>query len=210
MRELPTEELVARHSQLDRMAHEEAVAHERRDQEQRRIEKSEEHLAHWVEGREAAAALPRKERRVELPHAEAREAHVREHVERLRAALREMPPVTHEARANLTIAERVLTERRELAIVASRLAPPAYITKELGERPTNPEKRAAWDRGVAGIESYRQEHGVKDRDSAFGRDPDRSYERDLAQQRLRETQRALGREQTLERSQDMGHDLGIG
>ena len=63
---------------------------------------------------------------------------------------------------------QVLAERRQLAITAARITPPAYITKELGERPSDPAKREAWDRGVAQIEGYRQENGITDPSQAFG------------------------------------------
>jgi hypothetical protein len=81
------------------------------------------------------------------------------------------------ARRELAVADRVLAERRELAITAARIAPAAYITKELGERPSDPAKRQAWDRGVAQIERYRQEHGVRDPNKAFGREGKRGAER---------------------------------
>jgi hypothetical protein len=99
-------------------------------------------------------------------------------------------------------------------VIATRIARPTYITKELGERPTDPEKRRSWEAGVRTIEGYRQEHGVKDRNRAFGpdRDSNRSAERDReeAQRRLRESQRALGRLKERARVREMGRSLGIG
>jgi hypothetical protein len=80
-------------------------------------------------------------------------------------------------RAELEATERILAERRELAVTATRIAPPGYITKELGERPADPEKRRSWEAGVRTIEGYRQEHGVKGSEHAFGRDTGRSAER---------------------------------
>lgn len=99
-----------------------------------------------------------------------------------------------------------------MAVIAARLAPPAYITKELGERPADPEKRQSWEVGVRTIEGYRQEHGVKDRDNAFGRDAGRSAERarEQAQQHLRQSQRELGRIKEAARTRDTDFSLGIG
>jgi hypothetical protein len=67
--------------------------------------------------------------------------------------------------------------RHELSSPRRAAAPPTYITKELGERPSDPRKREAWDRGVAGIESFRQEHGIKDPDKATGQEAKRGAER---------------------------------
>ena len=67
----------------------------------------------------------------------------------------------------------MLAQRRQLAITAARVSPPPYISKELRERPSDPAKRKAWDRGVEGIERYRQQHGVKDLGRAFGREAER-------------------------------------
>jgi len=123
------------------------------------------------------------------------------------------------ARRELAVAEQVLAERRELALTAARIAPPPYITKELGERPTDPTKHRAWERGVAGIESFRQEHGVKDphralgRERAFGPEPRRAAERTAHEaqlRRIRETKRVLGLGQHAARARDLGRGIGIG
>ena len=117
------------------------------------------------------------------------------------------------ARSELAAVNRVLADRRELAITAARIAPAAYITKELGEMPNDPSKRQSWESGVKTIESYRQEHGTKDPDHAFGRDSGRSFDsaREQAQRRLRESQRELGRTKEAARARDdIGRSLGIG
>jgi hypothetical protein len=100
------------------------------------------------------------------------------------------PALGDAARREFNVAARV-AERRQLAITAARLSPPTYITKELGERPSDPTKRKAWDRGVAGIETYRQEHGVKDPNRALGGEGGRVAQQ-AALRRLQETQRVLG------------------
>jgi hypothetical protein len=117
------------------------------------------------------------------------------------------------ARSELAAVNRVLADRRELAITAARIAPAAYIKNELGERPSDPTKRKVWDRGVDQIEGYRQQNGVKDRSNAFGREPTRNAERakQEAQLRLRrEVQRKLGRELRIAPTRSLGCGLGIG
>lgn len=62
-------------------------------------------------------------------------------------------------------------------ITAARISPPSYIRSELGERPSDPIKRKAWDRGVAQIEGYRQSNGVTDQRNTFGKEAKRGVER---------------------------------
>lgn len=95
------------------------------------------------------------------------------------------------------------------AIIAAQISPPPYVRSELGERPRDPQKRNAWDRGLAEVEAYRQEHGVKDSNRAFGPKAKHGVERtsqEQARRRLLDARRALG----LERARDMGHSLEIG
>jgi hypothetical protein len=83
----------------------------------------------------------------------------------------------------------------------------------MGERPTDPAKLKAWDRGVAGIERYRQEHGIKDPSKAFGREAKRGAERarqQTATRRLQEIQRVLGLGQHAARAHQLGRGLSIG
>lgn len=70
------------------------------------------------------------------------------------AELTQMPEVGDSARRELAVAEGVLAERCEMAILAARLDPPAYVRNELGERPSDPAKQKTWDRGVSQIEGY--------------------------------------------------------
>lgn len=124
-----------------------------------------------------------------------------------------MPVASGAARREFAVADQVLAERRQLAITAARISPPPYITKELGDRPTDPAKRKAWDRGVAGIESYRQEHSIKEPSKAFGGEAKRGAERarqQAATRRLQEIQRVLGIGQHAARARQLGRGLGIG
>ncbi|MBW8059160.1 MAG: AAA family ATPase [Solirubrobacterales bacterium] len=218
LRKQPTGELLSRRTEIRRDAGAEANADRRHADSQRWVGQMEEQLEHAVAMREAVEALPRKERRAEIGAALAREGSTREALAKGRAEVREQPPAaSHQARAELPIAEQVLAERRQQAITAAKLAPPDYIVKELGERPSDPEKRKAWDRGVAGIEGYRQEHGITDRDSALGKEPLGGIERSAwneQRSRLAEQQRTLQMQQEHSAShdlgQDFGHDMGIG
>jgi conjugative relaxase-like TrwC/TraI family protein len=123
------------------------------------------------------------------------------------------PAPDHSARHELALADRVLAERRQLAITAARLSTPPYIRAELGERPSDPAKRKAWDRGVEQIERYRQEHGVKDQGKAFGPAGKGGAERarqEAARRRLRETQRSLGRDRPMAQERGSGQSIGPG
>ena len=72
--------------------------------------------------------------------------------------------------------------------------------------------RRAWDRGAAGIERYRLEQGISDKDSALGKEPQGIERARWSEQRSRlvEQQRAVGLAQGRSASQETGHDLGIG
>lgn len=178
-----------------------------------RIEKARERLDGFEAQREAAQALPRRQRRDELARIDAWEARSRKATTRLEAETREMPVAGEAARQELAVADQVLAQRRELAIIAARISPPAYVKTELGERPSDPTKRKAWDRGVAGIERYRQEHGIKDPSKALGREAKRGAERErqeAARRRLHETQRILGLGQHAARTRQLSRGLGIG
>lgn len=128
-----------------------------------------------------------------------------------------MEPPGNAARREHEIAGQLLDTRSAQALAAARIQPPAYILKELGERPADPAKARVWDRGVQGVESYRLEHGVKDQRSAFGPEPQDVPARAAcvaARRRLTEAQRRLGLDRQLtktrQRARSIGRDLGIG
>jgi len=209
---LPTEELVARRDDLSNAASREASFDRQRDNLRERIETARQHLERFEFEREAAHSLPRRHRKNELDHIDRSETRHRERITNLEAELRELP-FGDAARRELAIADRVLAERRELAITAARVAPPAYVRNELGERPTDPTKRQAWDRGVAHIERYRQQHGIKDPHRAFGREAERGAERarqQAALRRLQDVQRKLGSDLRIAPTRRLGRGLGIG
>lgn len=84
----------------------------------------------------------------------------REAAAQMGAELRQLPPVEHDVRAEVAVIDHLLSERERLAFAAARVRPPDYITKELGERPSDPRKREAWDKAVRGVEGYRLRNGV--------------------------------------------------
>ncbi len=210
---LPTKELVARRAELWAAADREGVLAERRSGLQKRIERAREHIEGFGAEREAAQALPRRERREELARIDSWEARSRRETARLEVELVDMPVVGNAARRELAVADQVLAQRRELAIIAARISPPAYVKNELGERPSDPALRKAWDRGVSQIERYRQEHGIQDPNRALGREAKRGAERarqEATWRRIRESQRALGLGQHAARARQFGRGLSIG
>lgn len=107
--------------------------------------------------------------------------------------------------------DHLLAERERAAFLAARTSPPDYIVKELGQRPADRAKQQTWDRAVRGIEGYRQQHGIVDRDNALGPKPDSHTgraTREAQERRLQSSQRELGRGQGRERSVDRGIELG--
>jgi conjugative relaxase-like TrwC/TraI family protein len=209
---LPDEQLRARREELAQAALAEQRVANPRGRMEKRIE----------EGREARAKLE-AEHRMELvlnpegsealSRIETNERLVADQLSRIEADLAELPTVGDSARRELAVAERVLAERREMAILAACLDPPPYIASELGARPADPIKAKAWEKGVARIEGYRQEHGINDPSRPFGREAERGAERAERRaelRRLRETQRVLGLGQHAARERDLGLGLGIG
>jgi conjugative relaxase-like TrwC/TraI family protein len=210
---LPTEELVARRAELWAAADRETVLVERRRALQERIERAREHIEGFESQREAAQALPRRQRRDELARIDSWEARSRRETARLEVELADMPVVGNAARRELAVADQVLSQRCELATIAARISPPAYIKNDLGERPSDPVMRKAWDSGVSQIERYRQEHGVTDPNKALGREAKRGAERarqEATWRRIREAQRALGLGQHAARARQLGRGLSIG
>ena len=207
---LPTAELIERRDTLRPQARHERMNEDERAHLQRRIEQQAEFLAGMDAQRQRVRELPRKLRRSELERIDRTEESTQQSLARMEAELRQMPPVEHTARRELAAAEQVLDERLQAAVLAARLAPPTYITKELGERPLNRTKQRAWDRGVAEIEGYRLRQGIKDPNRALGRERAREIEQRTVLRRVHEAQRALGLGQHASRKRDLGRGIGIG
>jgi hypothetical protein len=131
---------------------------------------------------------------------------------RLEGELRSSPPVAHAARAEQAAVDHLIEERIKARVAAVRLDPPPYIVAELGERPSEPAERRAWDQGAAVIERYRQEHGIQDRDTALGRRPERGLdgaEQDAVRRRLIQQQRLLGQAQDRVRTPQVEREMSI-
>ena len=214
LRQLPSDELVARRVALSEAASKEARTEGFRREEQQKVEWVETRYANAIKNREAVEDLGWRERRRELPHALERERKELEHLQTREQMRDQWGQPSNEARRERTVVRQVLAERGEPAVIASRLSPPPYIVNELGERPRDPEKARAWDQGVRNIETFRHVNGVTDKDRGLGSYDRHQDGRTLAEVRLRETQRRLERTQQLsrsmERSQEMSHGLDIG
>ena len=207
---LPTSELIERRDALGPQANQERMNERDRTELQRRIEQQAEFLAGMDTQRERANGLPRKLRRSERERIDRTEQRTEQALGRIEAELRQMPLVDCRARQELGLVEQALGERLRAAILAARLAPPQYITKELGERPLDRAKQRAWDRGVAEIETYRQQHRVKDPDRALGRESAREIEQRATLRRIHESQRVLGLGRHASHERDLGRSPGPG
>lgn len=208
---LPTAELIERRDALGPQVLQERMNERDRAELQRQIERDAEFLAGMDSQREWVKGLPRKLRRSERERIDRTEAGAERVLAEKQETLRQMPPVDHAARRELALTEQVVDERLRAAVLAAHLAPPRYITNELGERPLDRTQQRAWDHGVVEIETYRRKNRVKDPNRALGREQIRSRgrEQQAAQRRIRESQRVLGlgrhtRTQRLQRSTSIG------
>jgi conjugative relaxase-like TrwC/TraI family protein len=208
---LPAEQIAARRSELGSPARQEAHDQQTYERQRQAVASLRRQAEKASAEREAVEALGRRERREKLGYASSRESMVEENLAKETERLSQMQPPGTAARREREIASQLLEARSSQALAAARIAPPPYIAKELGRRPTDPEKAKAWDRGVKGIEGYRLEHGVKDTGSAFSREPQDTAARaarEAARRRLAETQRRLGLEQQQGRSIERGFGIG--
>jgi conjugative relaxase-like TrwC/TraI family protein len=217
LRKLPTQEIAARRQALDTPARIEAQDEHEYARQRKAVESRVEQYERAVANREAVEALGWRERRQKLPYARESEELLRDRLDENVAKLERMEPPGDAARREREIAEQLLAERSAQALTAARVKTPRYIAEELGERPADPSKAKAWDRGVKEIEGYRQGHGVKDKRHALGREPQSASQRaarEAAQRRLREVQLRLGRdrqltqERKLKRSIKRGFSIG--
>ncbi len=206
---LPTEELVARRDALKVAVNRKRKAERDLQYLRRQVEMAERRVEHFDYERERAQQLKRRPRKGELARIDGEEARAVRALDELEAQVRQLPVPSGAARQELAVADRVLAERRELAITAARISPPSYIRAGLGKRPSNPTKRKAWDRGVEEIETYRQLYRVEDPHRALGRERDRERQREVLR-RIREAQRVLGLGPHAARARALGRSLGIG
>ncbi len=215
LRKLPNQELLARRDGLQDELQRESRVRQRHSELQPMITIAEGQHRNALANLQAVSEASRRPRKRELPGATEREVACRRALERLRAEEVQIGPVSGEARREASAIDQVLAERQTLALTATRLSPPDYIERELGQLPSDPQKRQSWERGVEAIERYRQEHRVTDRRSALGTEPKAGHERhdwDAQQRRLAESQRALGlgQEKVVGRELDQGLGIEIG
>jgi hypothetical protein len=213
--QLPTDELARRVHELRAEAGAEQAnqgAHRRVDErlgeEVKRLESISAQRQAMPEPRRRERRDERAERAMQERWLSLREEGTHKKIEQLRSERAELPEIRHDARAKAAVAEHVLAERERAAATAARLSPPAYIKSELGERPSDPTKAAAWDWAVRGIEGYRVRNGVVDRDNALGpkpKDRGRQAEQRQVRERLQRAQRELKlKRRALERSKGLG------
>jgi conjugative relaxase-like TrwC/TraI family protein len=212
---LSTEELLARRRELASEAGAEAAGQRDLEYHEAQLVNARKRLAELRRSREELAEEPRRARaeraahREESARLEARERQAADSLARQEARIAELPALAHAARAERAVAEHLIAERLGRRLAAGRLDTPDYIVRELGERPGDPAKRQAWDKAVAGIEGYRLEHGIRDRDSTLGAQPtDRLAQ--LEHQRAAENVRRAQRQLRLERAAAVERSVGPG
>jgi conjugative relaxase-like TrwC/TraI family protein len=208
---MPTPDLAARHRELGSPARGESNDEWAYRRQQEHVTERQRQYVDAVANREAAEGLGWRERRQVRLEARKHEQMIGERLREETAKLERLAPPSTEARREHEISGELLAKREEQMLLAVRLSPPGYVVKELGERPSDPEKARAWDGGVRSIESYRNEHGVNDKSSALGREPQSGSRERLAHDRtqdlIREAQRRLDRQQQLDRSMQRSHDV---
>jgi hypothetical protein len=210
---LPSGELSQRRGEVDTPARFEAEHERQYARQAREVEHRQREYAKAVERREALEAAGWRERRQSLPYARESEQLLSERLAENVKRLESMEPPSDAARRERDAIDRLLGEREGRMLTAARIQPPDYITKELGERPADLAKAKAWDSGVKTIEGYRHEHGVTDKRSAFGREPQspaQQLARERALRQLREAQLRLGRERQLKRERQLTRSIERG
>jgi len=209
---LSTAELEARRRELASEAGAERANAEARQRLGDRIAKAERRIERNWEQVERVGELPRRLRKPEAERLRRTLDHDSEAIERWQAERGELGEVGHRARAELAAIDHLLGQRLRAERQALRIFPPDHIVKELGERPSDLTKAATWDRAAEGIEGYRRQNNVRDKDSALGGRPERGAERarwESQQRRLAEAQRRLGRKVARERTLQAHRGLGL-
>ena len=151
LRKLPNEELLTRRGGLQDELQRESRVRQRHSELQPMITIAEGQHHNALAHLQAVSEASRRQRKRELPGATEREVACRRALERLRAEEVRIGPLSGEARREASAIDQVLAERRVLALTAARLSVPDYIKRELGQLPSDPQKRESWERGVAGI-----------------------------------------------------------
>jgi conjugative relaxase-like TrwC/TraI family protein len=216
---LPTGELFARRRELASEAGAEAAGERAAGELRYRLARTVGAFDRLADRREALGEEPpfwaRSERAAHRSQAELLDTRLRDIADeatRLECEVGSSLPVAHAARAEQAAVDHLIEGRIKARLAAVRLDPPPYLLAELGERPGEPAERRAWDRAAGEIESYRQEHGIRDRDNALGRQPERghnSLERDAVRRRLVQQQRLLHQVQDRVRAMQVERGMSI-
>jgi conjugative relaxase-like TrwC/TraI family protein len=214
--QMPSDQLASRLRELRAKVGAEHSNQEARRRLAERVRENELRIERIQSAREGLSEPGRRERRAGRAERERserdldlRERLAREEAERLAAEARELPVVRHEARAEGAVIESVLADRERLAATAARISPPAYITAEIGERPADPLRAAAWDKAVREVEGYRLRNGVVDRNSALGPKP-RDHAAQVEQKRARERLECAQQELERQRGREIQRTLDLG
>jgi uncharacterized coiled-coil DUF342 family protein len=90
---------------------------------------------------------------------------------------------------------RQRNDHRDRVVERAIKAPPRYLTRVLGERPTHPAQREAWDQAVRSVETYRAKHHVHERHTTLGREPNggtQHWDFKHAVERIADARHAIG------------------
>jgi hypothetical protein len=217
--QLPTEELFARRRELVSEAGAERRSEQSRATLEERLAESRDRLGWLAEQRQALGDEPpvwaradRAAHREQVAMLAAQERRSEEAVARLEREVAGSPAVEHDARAERAVTEHLIGERLRQRLAAVRIEPPEYVVAELGQRPSDPAKRRTWDLAMAGIEGYRFERGIGDRDRALGAVPDDVMARrqqESARESISQAQTQLGLEHApaVARTVEMGIEM---
>jgi conjugative relaxase-like TrwC/TraI family protein len=216
--QLPTDELYVRRHEIAAEANAESAAERERDDlgrslgyARKAVEKAAARAEKLGEERPFWSRTARARWGHEAENIAAAAEHAEENLRQREAELAEVAQVGHAARAERAVIDQAIEERLAARMAAVRTDPPAYLTTELGERPTDPDRRQTWESAARGIEGWRMEHGVGDHDSALG--PHEAgadhTSRQFAERAVQRARRELGLEQVRAREQaiEMGPEL---
>ncbi|MHB8509596.1 MAG: hypothetical protein ACYDGR_13270 [Candidatus Dormibacteria bacterium] len=94
--------------------------------------------------------------------------------------------------------------------LAIEMEAPDYLQRTLGDRPLAPAERERWSRAVWSVEEYRDRYGIDDKERALGSRPAAGLQRADYDVTAKVVEKAIGREQTLERGVELRQEQGLG
>jgi hypothetical protein len=219
MARLSTPELYARRHEIAAEAHAESAAEREREDltsdlasARRAVEKAAAREEKLGEEPPFWSRTARAQWRHESEAIAAAADHAKERLRRCEAELGGAGEVGGAARAERAVIDQAIKERLAVRMAAVNLDPPRYITAELGELPSDPGRRQAWESAARQIEGWRMEHRIGDQGSALGPRQETGADRtsrEFAERAVRRARRELGLEQVRarERAIEMGPEL---